>query len=78
MNAVPEIILDGETGLLIAPGDRAQLIAAMEAMIASPDRRHLMGRAARQRIEVDADPGSHRRKIVALITQATNGHESRQ
>jgi hypothetical protein len=47
-------------------------------MIASPDRRHLMGRAARQRIEVDADPGSHRRKIVALITQATNGHESRQ
>lgn len=78
LNAVPEIVLDGETGLLIPPGHRAQLIAAMEAMIASPDRRHRMGRAARQKIEVDADPGSHRRKIVALITQAANGHESRR
>ena len=66
------------SGLLIPPGHRAQLIAAMEAMIASPDRRHRMGRAARQKIEADADPGSHRRKIVALMTQAANGDESRQ
>src|SRR5262249_54695213 len=70
LNAVPEIILDGETGLLTEPGNRAQLMAAMEEMIASPDRRHRMGRAARQKIEVDADPGVHRRRIVALITQA--------
>src|SRR5262249_13026438 len=78
LNAVPEIIVDGETGLLIPPGNRAELIAALEAMIAAPDRRHRVGRGARQKIEVDADPASHRRKIVALITQAANAHESRQ
>lgn len=70
LHAVPEIVTDGETGLLAEPGNGAQLMAAMEAMIASPDRRHRMGRAARQKIEVDANPGDHRRKIVALITQA--------
>jgi glycosyltransferase involved in cell wall biosynthesis len=78
LNAVPEIIVDGETGLLAQPGNRAQLMAAMEAMIASPDRRHRMGRAARQKIEVDADPGAHERKIVALITQAADRDGSRQ
>jgi glycosyltransferase involved in cell wall biosynthesis len=72
LNAVPEIITDGETGLLTDPGNRAQLVAAMDAMIASPDRRHRMGRAARQKIEVDADPSVHRGKIVALITQAVD------
>ena len=78
LNAVPEIIADGETGLLTPPGDRAKLVAAIETMIASADRRHRMGRAARQKIEVDADPAVHRRRILALITQAAGSHGSRQ
>ena len=78
LNAVPEIITDGETGLLAPPGDPGRLMAAMEAMIASSERRYRMGRAARQKIETDADPGAHRRTIVALITQAAGSHGSRQ
>jgi len=77
LNAVPEIITDGETGLLADPGDRAQLIAAMKALAASADRRHHMGRAAREKIEQDADPDAHRRKVVALITQAAGRDGSR-
>lgn len=79
LNAVPEIISDGQTGLLTAPGNCAQLIAAMNAMAASPDDRHRMGQAARQKIGVDADPDVHRQRIVALITQAVGRHgEPRQ
>ena len=78
LNAVPEIIADGETGFLTPPGDRAKLAAAIEAMIASADRRHRMGRAARQKIEVDADPDVHRRRVLTLITQAAGGYGSRQ
>jgi glycosyltransferase involved in cell wall biosynthesis len=74
LNAVPEIITEGNTGLLTAPGHRGQLIAAMEAMIASPDRRHLMGLAARHKIELEADPAAHRERILALITQAARRH----
>ena len=78
LNAVPEIIADGETGLLTPRGDREKLAAAIEAMIASADRRHRMGRAARRKIEVDADPAVHRRRILALITQAAGSYGSRQ
>jgi len=77
LNAVPEIIMDGETGVLTDPGERAQLVAAMKTMIASADRRHHMGRAAREKIERDADPDAHRRQVVSLITQAAGGDGSR-
>jgi glycosyltransferase involved in cell wall biosynthesis len=74
LNAVPEIITQGKTGLLTPPGHRAQLIAAMETMIASSDRRHRMGEAARHKIELDADPAAHRERILALITQVAHRH----
>jgi alpha-maltose-1-phosphate synthase len=75
LNAIPEIVTDGETGVLTPADSRAPLIAAMEMMIASADRRHRMGCAARQKIEAEADPATHRRKIVALITQAASRHD---
>jgi hypothetical protein len=51
----------------------------MDAMVASPDRRHRMGRPRVKKIEADADPDVHRQRIVALITQAAGRHgESRQ
>jgi glycosyltransferase involved in cell wall biosynthesis len=76
LNAVPEIIADETTGLLITPGDKGQLIRAMETLLTSADTRNRMGRSARQKIEADADPAAHRRRIVALITQAAGLHGS--
>jgi alpha-maltose-1-phosphate synthase len=51
INAVPEIVEHGGTGLLVPPGDVRALVAAMREMIASPSRRHTLGRAARARVE---------------------------
>lgn len=70
LNAIPEIIADGTTGTLVTPGDTGELVRAMQALLASADLRNRMGRAARQKIEVDAAPDIHRRRLVALITQA--------
>lgn len=67
LNAVPEIITDGTTGILIEPTSRDELIAALERLIASAELRERMGRAARRKIEGDADPGRHRRALVELI-----------
>jgi alpha-maltose-1-phosphate synthase len=73
LNAVPEIITDGETGLLVTPGHRGELVEALEQLIASAELRERFGRAARIKVEQDADPDAHREKLVALITQAV-GH----
>jgi glycosyltransferase involved in cell wall biosynthesis len=51
INAVPEIVEHGVTGLLVPPGDDRALVAAMREMIAAPNRRHALGRAARTRME---------------------------
>lgn len=49
--AIPELIEDGRTGLLVAPADAPELAAALERLIADPDlrRRLAAGGAARVR-----------------------------
>jgi len=51
INAIPEIVRDGENGILIAPGDRAGLIAALRRLIASVDLRRDFGWAGRRIVE---------------------------
>ena len=45
----PEVVLDGQTGLLVAPGDAAGLAAALERLVADPASRRELGRAGRER-----------------------------
>ena len=72
LNAVPEIITDGETGLLVTPGHVAELVAALDRLIASAELRERLGRAARDEGRTGCRPGSqHREQLLALITQAS-------
>jgi glycosyltransferase involved in cell wall biosynthesis len=45
-----ELVADGETGLLVPPGDRAALRDAVRSLLADPERRRRMGAAGRERI----------------------------
>jgi glycosyltransferase involved in cell wall biosynthesis len=69
INAVPEIIDDGVTGLLVDRGDAAGLTHALDRLIASAELRDRLGRSARRKIERDANPDVHRRQLVNLIMQ---------
>ncbi len=46
----PEMIVDGESGVLVPPSDAAALTAAIDALLADPDRRARLGAAARARV----------------------------
>jgi len=46
-----EVVVDGDSGLLVPPGDAERLGAAIGALLDEPDRARHMGRAARQRVE---------------------------
>lgn len=46
-----EIVVDGETGLLVAPRDAGALAGAIVALVADPERRRAMGRAGRARVD---------------------------
>ncbi len=48
--ALPEIVMDGETGLLLPPGDLDGVAAALVALWNDPARRRTMGLAGQQRV----------------------------
>ena len=51
VSAIPEIVVDGETGFLVTPKDVSGLKNAMKKLIVSPDRRKLMGEKGRKRLK---------------------------
>ena len=67
INAVPEIIRDGVSGILVSPGDDTALVQALTRLIASPDLRREMGSAARSHIERTADSSRYRDELAAAI-----------
>jgi glycosyltransferase involved in cell wall biosynthesis len=50
VSAVPELIVDGANGLLVEPGDRAGLAAALERLIRDPELRARLGAAGEARV----------------------------
>jgi glycosyltransferase involved in cell wall biosynthesis len=69
-HAVPEIVCDGQTGLLVPPGDVRSIVAAMDRLIGSPELRYAFGRRARGFIQESADPGRYLAALVELVVSA--------
>jgi len=46
---MPEVIVDGVTGLLAEPGDPHSLQSVLDALLADPKERQALGNAGRQR-----------------------------
>src|SRR5437773_3077526 len=48
---IPELVLDGETGILVSPGEPSALTNALEQLLLDPELRLRHGRAGRARLE---------------------------
>jgi glycosyltransferase involved in cell wall biosynthesis len=73
INAVPEIVEDGRTGILVPPGDSAALVRAMQALVESAELRRRMGAAALARIAT-ATPAAYAARLQLLIAAALDTH----
>jgi glycosyltransferase involved in cell wall biosynthesis len=51
VGGVPELVIDGETGVLVPPGDARALASALRRLLADPELRRQMGDAGRRRAE---------------------------
>ena len=50
VGGTPEVVVDGETGLLVAPGNASELARALERLLANPEEARRMGAAGQARV----------------------------
>ncbi|MDB4908248.1 MAG: hypothetical protein JWO05_3032 [Gemmatimonadetes bacterium] len=73
INAVPELVVEGETGLLVPPADVTALRDALRQMVDDPALRARMGASARQRAETSGSMETFSRALSALLHHAATG-----
>lgn len=66
---VPEIVVHGETGLLVQPADPAALAEAVHTLLADPGLRRRLGGAARARVEAEFSLTRHVEAIGAVYRE---------
>ncbi|HET8872328.1 MAG TPA: glycosyltransferase, partial [Gaiellaceae bacterium] len=69
VGGVPELVVDGETGILVRPGDASALAAALSGLITDPAKRRSLGAAGRARAEERFDLEPFRRAHVELYSR---------
>jgi len=70
IGALPEIVVPGSSGELIAPRDVPALAAALEQLIMDADLRAAYGRAARARFESDLTEARFEERLLRVLVQA--------
>ncbi len=75
VGGIPEIVRDGETGLLVPPGDGAALAAALKELVGDPARRVSMGLRGRSIVERDYDSAVNARRILAIMMRISGRPE---
>lgn len=80
VGGVPEVVLEGETGLLVPPGDPLALAAAIARLIEHPEARARMGRTARQRVRDRHDCRTSLERMeqlcLSLVGDASPGRDA--
>lgn len=64
---IPEMVLDGKTGRLVASGDAAAIASAVRGLLSQPDQARSMGEAGRRHAEEMFSEGVTIPQLVALL-----------
>jgi len=69
VSAVPEVVVDGETGLLVEAGDDAGLATHLESLLTDRERAASLGEAGRQRALTEFSVGGMADRTLALYDE---------
>lgn len=76
IGGLPEVVDDGQTGLLHAPGDAADLASKLAALLADDGRRAAMGLAGRVRYEKEFTVATMAAGLVEVFSRAIGSNLS--
>lgn len=69
LRGVPDVVCDGETGLLAPPGDPAALAALARCLLLDPARRHAMGQRASAWVRSERSLETAARRLDQALTR---------
>jgi starch synthase len=69
VGGILEVVVDGETGILVPPSDPDALAAALNDVVADPAKATAMGKAGRQRVEDQFSWAAVARKTEELYAE---------
>jgi glycosyltransferase involved in cell wall biosynthesis len=70
VSGIPELVRDGETGLIVPPDDPAALADAIERLAREPALGARLGTAARALVERQHDQRTNARRMIEMLTGA--------
>lgn len=73
VSGIPELVRDGDSGILVRSGDPSALAEALERLAGDPDLRSRMGKRGRQRVEADFDLRRTAEGILERIQEGPAG-----
>jgi glycosyltransferase involved in cell wall biosynthesis len=74
LGCLPELVVDGDNGLLVEPGDVEGLAAAMRDLALAPRKTERMGAASRRRYLEHHTRDLHMKRLAELINEITPSH----
>lgn len=77
LDGAPEVVLDGETGFLVEPADKAGLVSAVSRLVENPDLRRRLGEAGRARVDPAFQAHTMVRQIADLYRELAGAHKER-
>jgi glycosyltransferase involved in cell wall biosynthesis len=77
VSAIPELIADGATGVLVQENDVAALAGALEALIRDPSRRRALGEAGRARVRARFTLEANFARLALKFGVTVQAHEDR-
>ena len=70
VSGIPELVRDGETGLIVPPDDPAALAGALERLAGDAALQARLGAAARRLVERQHDQRTNARRVIAMLEEA--------
>jgi colanic acid/amylovoran biosynthesis glycosyltransferase len=70
LSGIPELVIDGVTGVLAEPGDPDALAAALERVLDDPDAARRWAEAGRARVEREFDIKDSAARLAELFREA--------
>jgi glycosyltransferase involved in cell wall biosynthesis len=77
VNGVPEVVVDGVTGILVPPGDPVRLAGALLDLIRDPELRRQMGAAGYARVKEHFNLDRLHQRLFAIYDQVVEEHRGK-